>query len=566
MMRRNKVDRASHAPGRADINRLETTELTYSRSMRRHNAAGITSLPAGKSVPVLAVPLLREDAIRSGRLRFNFEMMETAEVIMNPVNVRVMAYLVPFLAFERFQGSLDILNRSYAGEAPIEGEDPIPFFETHAFGAHGSNAIYKYLGLHGGATDQVNTGYLESYNIIQNFRRAQRSPKLSKRTRLQTTLAEAFWLHEQYKHVVPSYDQSAISGEVSLNVVEANMPLSGSSPVVWKKAVGTPGVPEGKIASFETNASNIGLPRYGMDGGALLGPNATNHQLHADLSAVVAELSANGISVSLANINQAEQVARFAQIRKKYNAHPDWIIDTLMQGISISDQAFKQPMLIGERSTIFGMSKRYATDSGNLDESAVNGATSIDLSIQVPRVPMGGVVMVLIEITPEQLFERQSDPLLYATSVDDLPNAYRDTVDSVKVMAVPNRYVDVLHSDPDATFGYAPNNYMWNITAPRVGGKLLRPTTNTTFDEERQRIWSSETIDPTLAEDFYLCTNPNQKPFALTTGDTFEVSILGSCFIEGNTQFGTPLIEASNDFDKLMEMAPRDIPEQPEEE
>lgn len=97
----------SHAPGRADIVRTRTDALSFPRSIRRHNARAITSLPAGKSVPIFASGLLREDAVRSGRLRFQFEMMETAEIIMNPINVRVMAYFVPMLALDRFQGSMD---------------------------------------------------------------------------------------------------------------------------------------------------------------------------------------------------------------------------------------------------------------------------------------------------------------------------------------------------------------------------------------------------------------------------------------------------------------------------
>jgi hypothetical protein len=548
MMKTKRTDRASNAPGRVDLNRMETNALTYSRSMRRHNARAITSLPAGKSVPIFASGLLREDAVRSGRLRFSFEMMETAELIMNPINVRVMAYLVPMLALERFQGSLDILNRSFMGEAPFEGEEPIPFIETAAFGAHGSNAIYKYLGLHGREDQLVNTAFLEAYNQIQNFRRKNRSPKLSLRTRLQSDLAEAFWLHEQFKHVVPSFDQAAIDGEVAVNIAQGIMPVSVQSGEQLKlgTASSSPAFIYLDAANAVKQGSTIGGPS------AVTGPAAVN-----EVEGLIAEMQQNGITISLSNIELAKKTAAFAQMRKRYNGHSDdWIIDLLMQGVSISDQAFKHPMLIGERSTIFGMSKRYATDSGNLDESAVNGATSIDLSIQVPRVPMGGVIMIIAEITPEQLFERQTDPFLVASSVDDFPDALRDTLDQEKVMIVPNQYVDVLHTEADATFGYAPNNFMWNITAPRVGGKYLRPTTNTTFDEDRQRIWSGETIDPTLAEDFYLCTALHQKPFAVTTGDNFEVVTVGELFIEGNTQFGTPLLEASDDYDTIMSKAP----------
>lgn len=553
----------SHAPGRADINRRHTDALTFPRSIRRHNARAITSLPAGKSVPIFAAGLLREDAVRSGRMRFQFEMMETAEIIMNPINVRVMAYFVPMLALDRFEGSMDILNKSYKGQPKVQGGSVVPYIETQAFGAHGANAIYKSLGFHGRADQLVNTAYLESYNQIQNLRRRNRSPKLTLRTRLQSDLAEAFWQHEQFKHVVPNFDQAAIDGEVSLNVTNAQLPVKGIGFGTGGAVLAMNGVNQG---ARETGGGAVGYP-YSIrpedqDGGLLI--RATTNVPATAYPAIFAEMQANGITVSLSNIELAKRTAAFAQLRKDYNGFTDeWLIDLLMQGITIPEQAFKQPMLIGERSTIVGMSKRYATDAGNLAESAVNGATFVDLALQLPRVPMGGVIMVLAEITPEQLFERQTDPFLMAKTVADFPDALRDELDPVKVMTVPNEYVDVLHSTPAGTFGYAPNNYMWNVTAPRAGGKFLRPVSNTTFDEDRQRIWSAETLNPTLAQDFYLCTALHQKPFAVSTGDTFEVVTMGELFIEGNTRFGTPLIEASTDYDKVMAKAPLDVPVQP---
>lgn len=558
-----KAPMMSHAPGRGDLNRTWTGALSFPRSLRRVNARCLTSLPAGKSVPLMAVGLLREDSVRSGRLRFNFEMMETAEIIMNPINVRVMAYLVPTLAFERFQGSMDILNRSYKGEPPMEGETPIPFIETAAYGTHGANAVYKYLGIHGQSAQMMNTAYLEAYNLIQNFRRKNRSPKLSMRTRLQTSLAEAFWYHEQFKHVVPNFDQAGIDGDV---------PLGGLAPV---RGIGVLQSPAPTFDPFAGpgNLAETGGPRtvdflqFTESSNSGLAIEMTSDDVGDAIPQIFAELNAEGIGLTLANLDLARKTAAFANLRKRYTGHSDeWIIDLLMQGITIPEQAFKQPMLVGERTTIVGMAKRYATDAGNLAESAVNGATFIDLSVQVPRVPMGGVLMVIAEITPEQLFERQADPYLACTSVAEFPDALRDELDPIKVMTVQNGRIDVHHTQAAETFGYAPNNYMWNVTVPRVGGKFLRPVTNTEFDEDRQRLWSAETVDPSLAEDFYLCTSLHQKPFAVTTGDTFECVTVGDVFIEGNTQFGTPLLEAGADYAAIIGKAPTDVPVQEEEE
>ncbi|MCZ7455266.1 hypothetical protein [Rhizobium rhizogenes] len=540
-------------------NRTRTQPLVAPRTMRKHSARGITSLPAGKMVPLAAFPLLREDAVRSGRLRFSFEMMETAEVLMNAINVRCMAYFVPMLALDRFNGSMDQLNLSYEGKPPLEGEMVVPFIEQVAFGAHGSNDIYRYLGLHGRADQMVNSSYVEVYNQIWNFRAKNRSPDLELRNRLDTGLAPAFWSHERFAHIVPDFDQAVIDGEVPLNVVNANMPVRGlglaglsSSRTSVLGSVRESGGTTLNRAGWNTPLS---VDEGGANGyGRLFFAEDPNHPGFPD---VWAELQQNGITVSLSNIEMARKTQAFAKLRQQYNQHDDWIINLLMDAISIPDQAFKQPMLLSDRKTIFGMSKRYASDAGNLTESVVNGMTGLDMSIQLPRINTGGIIMVVAEITPDQLFERQEDPWLNSLTVDDLPQYLRDTLDPEKVDVVKNSRIDTSHATPNATFGYEPLHGRWNIDTPRVGGRFYRPTVNTGFDEDRQRIWAVETINPTLSTDFYLCTNMHTKPFVVTNQDPFEVVTQGDVFIEGNTVFGGHLVEATDDYEKVLAVAPQ---------
>ncbi|WP_207589242.1 hypothetical protein [Rhizobium sp. ZX09] len=464
---------------------------------------------------------------------------------MNAINVRVMAYFVPMLALDRFNGSMDQLNLSYEGKPPLEGEQVVPFIEQVAFGAHGSNDIYRYLGLHGRADQMVNSSYVEAYNQIWNFRAKNRSPDLTLRNRLDTGLAPAFWLHERFSHIVPDFDQAVIDGEVPLNVVNAVMPLRdnvGGNRLVLK------GASDGFTRVLEHKA---GTDVVTSSRGALV----TQELL---LDGMYAELQQNGITVSLSNIEMARKTQAFAKLRQQYNMHDDHIINLLMDAISIPDQAFKQPMLLSDRKTIFGMSKRYASDAGNLTESVVNGMTGLDMSIQLPRINTGGIIMVVAEITPDQLFERQEDPWLNTLSVDGLPQYLRDTLDPEKVDIVKNSRIDTSHANPNATFGYEPLNGRWNIDTPRVGGRFYRPTVNTGFDEDRQRIWAVETINPTLSTDFYLCTNMHTKPFVVTNQDPFEVVTQGDLFIEGNTVFGGHLVEATDDYEKVLAVAPQD--------
>lgn len=534
-----------------ELNRRKSTPIDVPRTNRVVDARLLTSIPAGKMTPLMAFPLLREDGVRQGKIRLSFESMETAEILMNAIGVRALAYLVPNLAFERFLG-MDDLNRSYEGIPYDEGGTPTPYIERKAFGAIGANQIYKSMGLHCPADYLVNTAYTEAYNAIWNHRAIMRSPKITKRTRLQEDLAPAFWNHQNFGHIVPSFDQAVIDGEVALNIVNAKMPVKGL-------AIGTQGLYTANATNFRESgnpASPTGTNWADITGANALrikGNNATK------VPDIYAEMAANGITVSLSNIDMARKTAAFARLREQYAGHSDdYIINLLMDGITIPEQDLSQPILLGDVSTIFGMSKRYASDSGNLTESVVNGATFLDLNINTPAIGCGGVIMIVVEITPEQLFERTMDPYLMAAGVEDLPQFMRDSLDPEKVVAVPNGYVDTNHATPLATFGYAPLNHEWNMVTPRVGNRFYRPLANAGFDEDRQRIWAVETINPTLSEDFYLCKNMHTKPFVVTNQDPFEVVGRGTFVINGNTVFGGQLVEASNNYDKVLAEVPQE--------
>lgn len=536
--------------------RMQTAPLAHPRSLRGHAARSLTSMPAGKIVPLFMAPILREDAVQRGGLRCSFNMSETAEILLNAVNVQVNAYVVPWLAMDRFV-SLDEFNKSYKGQPYKEGDDVIPFIETHAMPAHEANEFYTYAGLHAKVGEQVNTMYLEAYNQIVNFRRKNRSPDLELRDRLDGSLAEAFWIHEQYANIVPDFDQARIDGEVPLNVTnpdELMIPVRGigvSPGTTFSQTGNTIREYKGETRQYESSAlSSVSSNQYNVEEDP---DNPGWPRIYADMSAEL------GIAVSLSNIEMARKTAAFARLRERYNQHDDeYIIDLLMDGITLPEMAWHQPILVGQQTTIFGMAKRWSTSAGSLDESAVNGATAVDMTIRTPRVPTGGVLMVTAEVTPEQLFERNQDYFFHMENAEQFPEALRDELDPEKVSIVQNQWVDVDHDQPEDTFGYAPLNHEWDIRAPKIGGKFYRPEVDEGFDEDRQRIWAVETQNPTLSTDFYLCTNIHQKPFLDTEADPFEAVVQGQMIISGNTVFGPALSESTDDYEKVLAKAPQD--------
>lgn len=537
-----------------NLNRMVSQPLDLPRTIRGDKKKSLTSFPAAKIVPLQVYPLLREDQVRVGRVAVQVEMAETAELIMNAVRLVVNVHLVPWLAFERFQGSMDILNRSYMGQAPMTGEAVIPFFETEAMGTHGSKAVYKALGLHAPSAQNVNTMYGEAYNLIVNMRRKNRSPNLAQRAMNDRTLAPAFWPEQKFAYMVPDFDQRAMDGEVPLSITNAQMPVSG---IFFTDAEVPNALNVAGNYKDATGAGQTGMDLFRSTTDEIFIKAST--ELSTAIPQIYAELQDNGISISLSNIEVAKKTRAFAKWRERYAEHEqEWVIDMLMQALSIPDQSLKDPILVAQQTVQFQQAKRYATDSGALNESATNGIAVAQLQFAVPRIACGGILMVTAEAVPEQLYERQKDQFFYTDDVENLPNALRDFLDPEQVEVVPNDYVDVLHTDPTGAFGFAHTNHAWHGETFNIGGRFLRPVTNTTTDEARMRLWANEAIDPTLGEEFYLATTVHQKVFIDTETDPFDAVTLGELVIEGNTVFGGMVIEASDNYDEVSEEVPFD--------
>lgn len=520
---------------------IPTNPIDVEKTIRKDQVRVLTSCAAGRIVPVAYFPLLREDRVATTRLRVAVEMMETVELLENGINVTAYAHFVPHLALNRFM-SMDELNRSYQG-VPGAGGAVVPYFQTMTYDR--AAPFWRTMGIHDVQGATVNAAPVEYYNEIVNFRRRARSEKLPLRTALDTTLAAAFWKNNNLAHIVPDFDQAMIDGEVTLNIAAANLPVRGIG------IVGTP-TPAGSASVRETSGTRTHNNYYGtspMTGNlAFEASGATT----AAIPQIFAELSGQNVRLSLANIELAKQTAAFARMRERFaGIGDDALIDLLMEGIRVPDEALKQPILLDRKSTLVGYNRRYATDGANLAKDVATGETFVDLTFRTPPMNTGGAIMITLEIVPEQLWERRADPFVRTTSPNQLPNFMRDFLDPEKVSVVRNSYVDVLHSTPAGTFGYAPLNHEWHRDFVRIGGKFQRGLTDT-FVEDRQRMWVVEQLNPSLTADFYLASTLHNKVFADTLADPFEVKAMGELQIVGNTVFGKGLVErANNDFAEI---------------
>jgi len=535
-----------------DIARTNTQPLAPPRTMREIAMDVGTSVPAGRMTPIAAFPLLREDSLKTSTIFAKVDLMEAAEAVRNPIKVRFMAYFVPFLAFSKFDGGRDEFDRSYSKKAGANGQPVTPFFETMNLGADGSIPILRYLGFHNHLNFQGNDAYIRAYNLIWNFRARNRSKTLydaKKRLETATTLAPAFWNHEQFKYIVPDWDDVAMEGAVDLSFTTGDIPVVGTGAMQFEGTVNDMG--QKSITAGGGGTSNISL-------NSAVSGASRSLQLARAASGVVARLAGAGIKMSLANIELATRTMWYAEAKAQFeglvqgDVEDSVAIDLLMQGISVPDKMWQQPILVADKTVVANLDKRWATDGANLTSAVVNGEAATSLNLVMPRCPTGGIMMVVAEILPDQFFERMQDPLLYTTDVATLPHAMRDDLDPQKVERVSNGFIDTSHTAQSGLFGYAPLHFKWQAKYSRLGGKFFRSAPSSTFNQDRAQFWTVEVQDPQYNADFMISENMNQLPFVLLNQDVGEAQMMGSVVIEGNTQFGERLLENDNAYTEVL--------------
>lgn len=509
--------------------------LKVRRSRRGDRSRGVTSGKAGRMIPLAYVPLLREDRLVSGRFTVSVEMAETVRPLANAVYANFEAWFVPFASFDRFD-SLVEYNRAYTKRA---GPNGVPSYINPA--AYAQNDIYRALGLHHVVGAQHNPMLIEAYNTLVNFAYGDRSPAIPSRLLTDTTLATGFWAANRFAHIVPNYDRSFIDGVV---------PVQAAGPVRLKGLYGQYGTPSAAVPITETDGTTRTAQTWQVNDTTAAGKMAMmierdpNHNVNNGRHFVRVDMDGQSMHVSLTNIDLARQEAAFDAFRNKLKAkNTEDVVELLMSGIAVPEELERQPWLLAARQAQFGFTSRFATDGPNLENSVTTGVAGVSFDLTMPRTNVGGVVMVVATVVPDQMFERKRDPFLAVVDHDQWPEYERDTLDVDKVDNVLNADIDTSHATPGGLFGYEPMNHKWQRDFVRIGGRMHRPSAASAWVEDRAALWVTEPVNPTLAADFYLAKSVNADPFKDKVNDHLTILTSHECVIEGSTVFGPPLLE-----------------------
>lgn len=536
--------------------RLEAMPQQWPRTVRTDELSTVTSAKPGKCVPLGFIPMLREDALETTPVRARVYMDETADLLLNTVNVVFSAYAVPKLAFHRYEDgngnpSMDALNRSYMGHAEADGS-VIPFVAPAAYdndAGTDTKEIYSTAGLHAPSDDAlVNSDFEEAYYQIFEYRCRQRSEALWDLVKGDIgdgELVPAFFDNAQMSMIQPSFDDAMLDGIIPLSVTNGSLPVAGIGSR-------TSGNPVNGVTVRETDGTT---PTYDKMMNASSGTNDILFRTDGTgIPAIYAELEENGISISVANIDLARQMSSWARVRQSYEGlTDDDLIDLLLSGVAVPTQYQAMPQLLARHRVPFGMTQRYSTEAASLDVSATRGVAGADFVIRAPKMNTGGVVVIIAEVVPEQFWERSRDYHFLRGPTDPWPDRLLDELDPQKVEVVDNSHADVRHSDPDGIFGYGPTNHQHMRNHTNLGGKFFRKNPTEPWKEDRNRIWASEPVDPRLSKEFYLATDLPEEIFMFANQDNFEFSLSANANISGLTYIGPLLRESTGQYEAIEE-------------
>lgn len=531
--------------------RTSTSPLAYARSSRPRVAQGAGDFWAGKEVLLHSDLVFRHDSM-TGSYEWVSKLSPMPLPLLNGVYARLRAWFVPMTALQRFP-SVEAYIASYNGEPEREGMDVVPHDVTvnssgYFVGTPPKASVWHAAGYYAPQGQPVNRDIIEAYNHVINYERKNLAQHLPMKGLTTSPLAQATWIHTQFRDAKLTFDAARIHGEVQVQADLGRIPVSGLGLRPAASVNATAGatanadnwtggeVPSHMVSPHEGSVSNLWLAHKD------------------DFIDVYADLQSLDMKIKLGEIDQARVIARLADIRDKYAGHQsERLITDLMRGFSVPPAALQQPLLLAEQLTTYAQIERLATDGPNLDAKQVDTQAEVNLRYVVPETAVGGYVLITATVQPEQMFFGSFDPGVHLLPLDERPDALQDSLDLYKVRPMPNKYVKVDHPSPDGVYGFVPMNHHTTLPVRRLGGRY-----RDILKEDRAAIWSVQYDNPSLNEDGYLC--PEDFPvdvFSDLEAENVTFMFRAAAVASGITQFGVPVTEETGSYEAIMDERPQ---------
>lgn len=412
------------------------------RREARHLAGRVKT---AKLAPALATPFLPGEG---GLLTqsVSFELDPIGGRMLSSIYAKVICMYVPVQAALKLRapadpnaGVTEILRRKIMNGEPLL--------------AGGGNAgeISNRLGIVpqkiGGSTKVNDIGRI-SFNVAVNALRKRKYVYATERLALDATVPPAIIDRSvlDYFNGVLDPDEH-INGEVKLMPNETKLHVRGlgvidpsvaaSNYTVAETAWAAGHVISGWKANTANSAGNIQLI-------VKKAASANEPLIQADAT----DLELGGFSLGdLYNGQKADDLVR--AMRKIADAHPLSGEDAVLRwalGLEIDDAQF--PFVLYEKRFALGERRQKAVDAAGMEDevSITTVADRVTFSVPVPKTELGGIVITMFQVTPDEVISQQPHPILSGDfgaanhaadqlRIDPVPVIYRELFADVQLVA-----------------------------------------------------------------------------------------------------------------------------------
>ncbi len=517
------------------------TKYTQPRGTRSEGRTIVNTFRGGKLVPIMAVPF---EANESGSItqQIHMELDAISGRMVTEITGEVIAVFVPIQAVHAllnpehaYPGNTEVVRDALLAGAifPLEDEtDVSKRLGVQPISIAGDKKLCSVSRLAYNAA--VNHLRLKKYREAELVEadNAVVTPALISNTVL-----------DRLNAVLDPEDR--VNGAVSLsgNVVVKGLGIAGGKPSRLVSYQGTEGEDVELVPGYVAESGTLGTgdARFVVEED----PDNLGHpKLYGEFG--------SASDLSLTDFYTAEKMDAITRAIRQYaDANPEYsddIVARYAHGLSVD--VGRNPFVIYEKQQVFGMGIRHATDGASLDTSQTDLVTSFSLTVPVPATELGGLVITMACVKPDEAISSQPHPIL--SKPWGLRNHAADelAIDPVPV-TIRELNADCDVGDEETVALYIGNNGLLKNYVNYGLGRNLDPTTV----ENQTAIWQLDVPMSVTPQSVLYPDDLDHYPFQDQLAEVCTYTIASRAVINTPTIMGpTPVeelaaIETENVFE-----------------
>lgn len=516
----------------------------------RHDGRNITgTFEGGKLAPCMVVPF-KESEIGTVSQSVILELDPIAGRMITEITAEIVSVLVPMQAIdvlknpeENFVGSSESFRAKLLSGAAVFDVEP-------------ESEVSRRLGIVPRKVSNVkyvNEAVRIGHNVAVNYLRQRKYVKASQLETNNYQMTPALigqTVLERFNAVLDPEDR--INGALNLDLPDMQLPVDG---IAISANGGTPPVDYVKETDGDVHQQPAAAAEWvGTDGNVFV---KTYEPVATKWPAIYAKLEGLQTGkVSLSDFYAAEMQDKLTrEMRKLVDENPEYgeeIVTRFAHGLSVD--MGKQPIVVYEKSRVFGMGMTRGMDGPSLDVTQSNLATSLEFTVHVPPSEFGYMLYTFVSVKPDETVSSQPHPILSQEW-----GATNYVADELAIDPVPVAFRE-LDAEIDQAFEETPafyigNNHLLKNYQNYGFNRNLDPTTV----ENKTALWQLEIPLSVTPDSVIYPEQLNHYPFADQTAEVCTYTINSTAQINTPTIFGpTPveelaIIETADVFEDLPE-------------